>query len=145
MLWIVYREDFFASALHEVAHWCIAGPHRLSLVDYGYWYAPDGRSVAQQVDFEQVESKPQALEWFFAKACGYAFTVSADNLDTGTGEIPEPSAFSRSVLARAQHWQKVGLPRRARLFFDCLYSEFRSHGSCAPSPESLHFSLVELS
>jgi elongation factor P hydroxylase len=22
---IIYREDFFASALHEVAHWCLGG------------------------------------------------------------------------------------------------------------------------
>ena len=142
---IQYRHDYFASALHETAHWCIAGPHRRSLVDYGYWYAPDGRSVAQQADFEHVESKPQALEWFFAKACGYAFRASADNLGMGTGVIPETSAFRRSVLSRALHWQKVGLPHRAQLFFDCLCSEFRSQSSCVTSRESLNFSLEELS
>ena len=142
---IRYRRDYFASALHEVAHWCIAGPHRRSLVDYGYWYAPDGRSVVQQADFEQVECKPQALEWFFAKACGYVFTVSVDNLDSRTGEIPETSAFRKGVLAQALHWQEVGLPCRAQSFCDCLYSEFRSHDSGATGLQSLNFSLEELS
>ena len=45
---IVFRHDYAASALHEVAHWCIAGSARRKLHDYGYWYAPDGR-VAKMV------------------------------------------------------------------------------------------------
>ena len=87
-----YREDYFASALHEVAHWCIAGERRRGLVDFGYWYAPDGRSAAQQRDFEAVEYKPQALEWHFARACGYRFRISLGNLD-GI-EAYSPSAWS---------------------------------------------------
>ena len=77
---IFYREDYPASALHEVAHWCIAGPARRELEDYGYWYAPDGRSAEQQRAFERVEVRPQAVEWHLALASGVAFTVSADNL-----------------------------------------------------------------
>jgi len=45
---IYYRDDYTSSALHECAHWCIAGPERRQLEDYGYWYAPDGRSREQQ-------------------------------------------------------------------------------------------------
>jgi len=60
---IIFRQDYFASALHEVAHWCIAGRVRRLQQDYGYWYAPDGRSVEQQAQFELLEVKPQALEW----------------------------------------------------------------------------------
>ena len=45
---IVFCHDYFSSALHEVSHWCIAGAQRRELVDFGYWYAPDGRSTAQQ-------------------------------------------------------------------------------------------------
>ena len=30
---VVYREDYFASALHEVAHWCLAGAERRKLED----------------------------------------------------------------------------------------------------------------
>lgn len=75
-----YRSDFFASALHEAAHWCIAGERRLQQADFGYWYAPDGRNPTQQQAFEAVEVKPQALEWLFSLACGYRFSVSVDNL-----------------------------------------------------------------
>lgn len=38
---IIFARGFYASALHEVAHWCIAGPQRRLLEDYGYWYHPD--------------------------------------------------------------------------------------------------------
>ena len=48
---IYFREDFDRSALHEVAHWCVAGPLRRGLPDYGYWYAPDGRNAEQQSAF----------------------------------------------------------------------------------------------
>ena len=67
---IIYRADYLSSALHEIAHWCIAGKKRLNMQDYGYWYAPDGRSAEQQELFEQSEVKPQALEWMFSVACG---------------------------------------------------------------------------
>ena len=59
---VIFRHDYFSSALHEVAHWCIAGPLRRQQVDYGYWYVPDGRDAQQQLRFEQVEARPQALE-----------------------------------------------------------------------------------
>ena len=55
---IFSTQDFFSSALHEVAHWCIAGVERRKLDDYGYWYEPDGRSGEQQARFmrEKAES-----------------------------------------------------------------------------------------
>ena len=34
----------YASALHEIAHWCVAGPERRLQEDFGYWYEPDGRN-----------------------------------------------------------------------------------------------------
>jgi elongation factor P hydroxylase len=121
-LW--YREDFFASALHEVAHWCIAGEARRRLPDFGYWYAPDGRDEAQQAAFEAVEDKPQALEWFFSLACGYRFRLSADNLDGDDGRLAESGLFRRRVCGRALHWQLQGLPERAARFFFALSEEF---------------------
>lgn len=42
---IRFREDFLSSALHESAHWCIAGPQRRKLHDFGYWYYPEGRDA----------------------------------------------------------------------------------------------------
>ena len=81
---IRYREDFAASALHEIAHWCLAGRRRRSLEDYGYWYEPNRDPVAQ-ANFESVEARPQALEWIFAQAAGLPFRVSADNFAQEVG------------------------------------------------------------
>lgn len=85
---IYFAHGFFSSALHECSHWCIAGKHRRTLPDFGYWYAPDGRNAKQQAQFEQVEIKPQAIEWLFTVACNRRFRVSLDNLngDAGNGE-----------------------------------------------------------
>jgi elongation factor P hydroxylase len=114
---IVYREDYFASALHEVAHWCLAGDTRRQLEDYGYWYAPDGRDSEQQAAFERVESRPQALEWIFSDACAFPFTLSADNLEAGFG----PSgSFRKAVERQRERLLSAGLPPRARRFRGAL-------------------------
>jgi elongation factor P hydroxylase len=134
---IYYREDFAASALHEVAHWCIAGPVRRQQEDYGYWYAPDGRTAAQQRAFERVELRPQALEWHFALACGAPFHVSADNLlapDAGSG------AFAAAVAAQAQRYCEESLPARAGLFRRALADRFGRD----PAPPAARFAREEL-
>ena len=77
---IEFAHGFFASALHEISHWCIAGHNRRKLADFGYWYAADGRTLPQQQAFEQVEIKPQAIECLFTLACRRDFQVSTDNL-----------------------------------------------------------------
>lgn len=77
---IVFAHGFYASAIHEISHWCIAGKARRELVDFGYWYCPDGRDAQTQSQFEDVEVKPQALDWLFCVAAGYPFNVSCDNL-----------------------------------------------------------------
>ena len=122
---LYYRRDFFASALHEIAHWCIAGEKRLQQADFGYWYAPDGRDSVQQRAFEAVEVKPQALEWLFSLACGYRFCVSVDNPAAAGGEY-NTLPFRQQVLAQARHWQQLGMPRRAQVFFAALAQEFAS-------------------
>ena len=121
---LFYRSDYFASALHEVAHWCIAGERRRQLPDFGYWYAPDGRSPQQQLAFESVEAKPQALEWFFSMACGYRFRISVDNLDAAQAGQYDNGPFRQRVLAQARAWQQGRLPPRAELFFHALSREF---------------------
>ena len=78
---IIFAHGFYASALHEISHWCIAGDARRQQVDYGYWYCPDGRDQVTQEQFERVEIKPQALDWLFCQAANYPFNVSCDNLD----------------------------------------------------------------
>lgn len=107
---IVYTRDYGASALHEIAHWCVAGAQRREQEDYGYWYAPDGRSAEQQAVFERVEVVPQAFEWMFSVASGRAFKVSADNLEAGVGAS---DAFKASIYRQVQCYCEQGLPERA--------------------------------
>jgi elongation factor P hydroxylase len=137
---LFYRHDYFASALHEVAHWCIAGPQRRQQPDFGYWYTPETRSAEQQRAFEAVECRPQALEWFFSRACGYRFTVSIDNLELARIGKIDAVAFQRCVLEQALTWQAEGLPGRAIVFYRALCCEF---GSTIPASQ-LHFTLPEL-
>ena len=68
---IYFRADYLRSALHEVAHWCVAGRRRRDLPDYGYWYSPDGRHADQQQAFFTVEARPQAIERRFVKSLAY--------------------------------------------------------------------------
>ncbi|MEM1031060.1 MAG: elongation factor P hydroxylase [Myxococcota bacterium] len=110
---IRYREDYVQSALHEVAHWCLAGRSRRLRPDYGYWYAPDGRTPAQQAAFERVEVKPQALEWVFAEAAGVTFSLSADNLE---GNSTPSHQFASAVSAQRARYLCDGLPQRAKVF-----------------------------
>ena len=114
---IVFAHGFFASALHEVAHWCIAGPERRKQFDYGYWYAPDGRNSEQQAAFEQAELKPQALEWLFAEAAGVPFQVSVDNL---SGVAVDRAAFTARVAQQRDSYLQTGLPARAQRFYTAL-------------------------
>lgn len=114
---IRYREDFVASALHEVAHWCIAGAARRAETDYGYWYAPDGRDADAQQAFERVEVRPQAIESILARSCGLPFRVSLDN--PGRDEL-DPAPFEARVAAEAERLERAGLPPRAARFREAL-------------------------
>lgn len=118
---VEFTRDYPASALHEVAHWCVAGHARRQLPDYGYWYAPDGRSAEQQSLFERVEIKPQALEWIFSRASGLPFRVSADNLDAGLG----PSeAFKRDIWLQVRDYCDRGVNSRVERFAQALAAAF---------------------
>jgi len=119
---IEFAHGFFASALHEISHWCVAGDARRRLSDFGYWYAPDGRSAAQQQVFERVEIKPQALECLFTLACGRNFQVSQDNLfaDFDTSS----STFAIDVYQQVQSYiaKPHTLPRDAKTLLTALLS-----------------------
>ena len=134
---ILFREDFVASALHEAAHWCVAGPERRRLADYGYWYAADGRSAEQQRAFEAVECYPQALEWLFSRAAGLPFRISIDNLD---GEAVEPFPFALAVWQRLQRLCRAGLPARA----ECFRAALADHYGGPRQVEAGEYSLAEL-
>lgn len=114
---VIFARGFYASALHEISHWCIAGARRRRLEDYGYWYLPDGRDTSQQRDFEAVEMAPQALELLFSRASGRPFRVSVDNL--GEAEV-DREGFQARVEARAERYLREGLPGRAAAFRQAL-------------------------
>jgi elongation factor P hydroxylase len=126
---IIFRSDYAASALHEAAHWCIAGEQRRQQVDYGYWYEPDGRGVAQQRIFESVEVKPQAIEWLFSVAAGRQFRVSLDNLG---GDDIDPFPFQLAVWQTVHYYLANGLPSRAVCFWDALQKHFGSGRATDP-------------
>lgn len=114
---IVFAHGFFSSALHECAHWLIAGAERRKLVDYGYWYEPDGRSADQQRIFEQVEVKPQAIEWILSVAAGHRFRVSIDNL---SGVETDPKPFEEAVYQQVIAYCEQGLSERTECFRQAL-------------------------
>lgn len=118
---IVFAHGFFASALHEIGHWCVAGPQRRLQEDFGYWYKPDGRSPAEQAEFERVEVRPQAYEWIFSAAAGHPFHFSADNLSGGCG----PSeTFRNNVHREVRGLLTTGLNLRPRLLVDALSNHY---------------------
>ncbi len=120
---IIFAHGFFASAMHEIAHWCVAGKERRLLEDFGYWYEPDGRSEERQSEFEKVEIKPQAYEWIFSKSADFTFHFSADNLALNN----QPSeTFKQAVYHQVQELLKNGLPPRVQLWSDCLINHYRN-------------------
>ena len=120
---IQFTHDYFRSALHETAHWCVAGEDRLKLDDWGYWYSPDGRNAQQQKAFYQVEVKPQALEWIFCDACSESFSVSADNLDGSTQGLED---FEKKVALQKERFLSEGLSERPARWVEGLRREFGS-------------------
>lgn len=121
---ILFAHGYFSSALHEIAHWCVAGPARRLQPDFGYWYAPDGRSREQQQQFETLEIRPQALEWIFNVAAGHRFRVSTDNLN---GDGPwDADAFKRNVQQEVWRRLQTGLPPRTGQFVAALIRHYRT-------------------
>jgi len=144
---VFFTRDYFSSALHEIAHWCVAGESRRLQEDYGYWYAPDGRSVSQQSLFESVEIKPQALEWIFSVACNVRFSVSADNLES---EMGPSTSFVNSIIQQARFYCEYGLPNRAKLLADAFSQVFSSEylsltHSCSKNSEIIDSKATYLS
>lgn len=113
---IVYARGLAQSCLHEAAHWLRAGRARRQLVDYGYWYVPDGRDRAAQRRFEAHEAAVQDLELLLALAAGVRFSVSCDNLDD---PVPAP-AFRAAIADGAERRLAAGLGARPRSFAEAL-------------------------
>jgi elongation factor P hydroxylase len=118
---IFFAHGFFSSALHECAHWFIAGKERREQIDYGYWYEPDGRSIEQQYLFQEVEARPQALEWILSSAASYRFQISIDNLKGPTLNVEE---FKHRIHEQVLGYCAAGLPKRAQLFHRALCEKY---------------------
>ncbi len=131
---IIFAHGFFSSALHEIAHWCIAGEKRRLLEDYGYWYCPDGRDESQQKAFEQVEIKPQAVEWALTISAGRKFRVSTDNLN---GAEPDREGFTRAVHAQLCKYAETSFPPRAATLMRALQQHFNTSPVTAESVRNL--------
>lgn len=135
---VIFAHGYFASALHEISHWCVAGEARRQLVDFGYWYCPDGRDMQTQQQFESVEVTPQALEWMFSVAAGFPFNVSCDNLN-GDYE-PDRIAFQRKVHQKVASYLQQGIPERPQRFIEALNRFYETPSltlSQFPWPEDL--------
>jgi elongation factor P hydroxylase len=128
---IVFAHGFYASALHEIVHWCVAGPERRLFEDFGYWYEPDGRTREVQAAFEQVEIRPQAYEWILSVSAGFPFSVSCDNLN-GDFE-PDRLQFMVKVHDEVMQILHQGLPERVGLLAD----ELRTFYQTAPLSPAL--------
>lgn len=109
---IRYTHDYPASALHELAHWCIAGRERRTRPDYGYWYRPPPRSAAEQQAFCRAELPVQALEAQLSKASGLRFRVSVDDV---TGATDGALAFQREVEGYLREQQPLSSRARCLL------------------------------
>jgi elongation factor P hydroxylase len=97
-----YREDYPASALHEAAHWCIAGPERRKQLDFGYTYTPPPRNPHAQVAFFAGEARAQALESIFAQAACVRFVLSIDDLESLDRRRECSEAFAAGVEVERQ-------------------------------------------
>tara|TARA_A100001037_G_C15007793_1_gene570212 strand:- start:539 stop:1021 length:483 start_codon:yes stop_codon:yes gene_type:complete len=100
---IIYTQNYIRSALHELAHWALAGQARRALDDYGYWYESPPRPRAQQEKFFSAELRVQALEKIYCDILGVRFSVSSDNVGTDCSE------FSNRVANLAYVWSRNGL------------------------------------
>jgi len=127
---IVFAHGYFASALHEISHWLVAGDARRLLEDFGYWYCPDGRDQTTQLKFEQVEIKPQAIEWALATACGFKFNVSSDNLD---GWQSDRVKFKQLVHHKVLELVTQGFNQRTTMLLKCLADFYHTGPQTASS------------
>ena len=120
---IIFAHGYYASALHEISHWCQAGKERRLLEDFGYWYNPDGRDEQQQTEFELVEVIPQAIEWGFNVAAQKKFHTSADNLN---GHQSDSALFKAKVYQQVLGFIDKGFPPRAELFIQALANFYQT-------------------
>ncbi len=65
---IIFARGFYASALHEISHWCVAGPERRLLEDFGYWYEPMGEQQKFKRSLRKLKCDLKLMNGFWHKA-----------------------------------------------------------------------------
>lgn len=127
---LIAREDFAASALHEAAHWCVAGKRRRRLPDYGYTYVPPPRGAAGQAQFFACELRNQATELYLATRAGVDFVASADDPDFCLSALRRFEAQVRELVQRWEdnHTPELA-PRRAIAFGAALAARLARQNS----------------
>ena len=93
---IYFRSNYPRSLLHEVAHYCLAGDRRRKIDDFGFWYAPCGRTEEEQSLFESVEARPQGLERAMCEIIGLKFVPSLDDF---SGRPPSEKFLNEMEVA----------------------------------------------
>ncbi|TEW55975.1 elongation factor P hydroxylase [Psychromonas sp. RZ22] len=129
---IIFAHGYFSSALHEIAHWLVAGEQRRCQLDYGYWYEPDGRDQLRQIEFEKVEVLPQAIEWALSVSCGLEFDVSSDNL---SGIVINRLAFKQKVYHQVLTLLETGFSPRTRILLKACQKAYNTPDLCVESFE----------
>jgi len=114
---LIFRENFPASALHEAAHWCIAGELRRNSTDFALTYIAAPRSETEQEQFLAAEVRTQSLESIFAAAANVTFNPSADNLDCDVSDFVEAIA---EYNAKTLIWLNSKAGSRAMQFREAL-------------------------
>ena len=126
---LFFRADYSSSALHEVAHWCLACAKRRQRADFGYEYAASTQQCRAAAILLQAELRTQSLEFCSAAAAGVRFTISTDNfnqdgtLDAQT--IEQQRLFSgncMSSITLTKAWLTTQAGARARRFMQALES-----------------------
>ena len=110
---IRFTRDYAASALHEAAHWCLAGRERRKRVDYGYDYIAPPRCAVAKARFFELEARVQAIESLFTEAIGMTFRASLDDLTSTSLDL---ATFQARIDIDRASLSTQGLPPRARRF-----------------------------
>ncbi|MEQ8861343.1 MAG: elongation factor P hydroxylase [Pseudomonadales bacterium] len=127
---IRYTRDYARSALHELAHWCLASPEARTQQDYGLWYSPPPRTAPQQARFYAAEIPVQGLEMLLSLACGIEFRFSADNPGADGG--PDRVTFERAVTAHCARLQRRGPGAAAETVLTLLNPRWRACPGVGP-------------
>jgi elongation factor P hydroxylase len=118
---IVFARGLPQSCLHEASHWLRASRARRRLVDYGYWYEPDGRDARAQLLFETHEAQVQALERTLSQSAGVEFSISCDNLSSPTPS----SAFIAAIETAERRLNAQEVSPRIHSFMSALQLQAR--------------------